>query len=96
MRAEGEIYNVWDERGIIGHGPDWCEYRMSLTCECGGLLDDWDSFYETYNGVQQLTRAECARSVAEVVTATENGQAGDWFTVPAHCPNCKRSLAHES
>ncbi len=85
--AHGEVYNVreemTDENGVHGEWddyPDWYEYKMFLVAPGGEIISEWDSLTETYNGMQKLTRADCEKSVKEIVKDVKAGKISHWFS----------------
>lgn len=68
--ADGEVYQVKRKEedidgGISNASPDWYEYEVWLVN--GEVVDIWDSLYECYNGVQQLTKEEAEKALALIL-----------------------------
>lgn len=67
-------YDIDDER--------WFEYEVQLWDD-SKIVDWWDSYYETYNGVrgQRLTATEAFEAAREIADDVDAGNASDWFDV---------------
>ena len=91
MHANGRVYQVQDEHRNYTHGEDWHEYTAYLICDCGHCVDEWDSYTETYNGIQWLDKKTAGEALAEVQEAVKNGEAAEWFSAKA-CFVCKRPV----
>lgn len=57
------------------------EYRVFLY-EDGSLVDSWDSFVETFNNVQTLTKEQAENAIEEITNDVHSGDAHHWFDVP--------------
>jgi len=64
----GEIYNV-NEDWSGDEYPEWYEYRIYKVdlFDNSRIIKEWDSFYETYNGAQKLTRSEAWESLKKTI-----------------------------
>ena len=84
--AYGEVYNVkerFEEAGMptADIDPDWYEYEVTLEDKDGHEINSWDSYDETYNGVQTLSKELATKSMNEVLNDVEKGNASHWFNV---------------
>lgn len=75
-----EVYSV-RERYDPDAPPEWYEYEVALLDSDGDIVDEWDSYSETYNGIQKLDRAGCKAAIAEIRKAVKAGNWADWFTI---------------
>lgn len=82
--ANGEIYSVLaecEDNGYYDASLNWYEYRAYLCNEKGQIVDSFNSLFETYNGVQRLTKAEAQLALDDIVNDCNNGLASDWFSL---------------
>ena len=85
-QAHGEIYNVkerFEEAGMPTDNisPDWYEYEVTLENTDGHEIDSWDSYNETYNGVQTLSKKQATDSMKEILVDVKKGKANNWFNL---------------
>lgn len=60
------IYNV--KEMFESDAPEWWwEYRVIENDEKGRFFKDWDSYHETYNGVQKLTKDQAREAAVKFV-----------------------------
>lgn len=80
MRFEGTVYAV-SERLRNVSDESWHEYEARLMDDEGGIIDEWNSRLETYNGVhgQRLSRASAEEAVEEIKQDVKDGEADSWF-----------------
>ena len=95
MHATGEVYQVQEAKGDTAHGETWHEYTASLVCDCGQVIDEWDSYTETYNGIQWLDRKSAGDALAQIQAAVKAGDADNWFS-PMQCPSCGRTIGADN
>ena len=84
--AYGEVYNVkerFEDGGMPTENidPDWYEYEVTLEDKDGHEIEDWDSYDETYNGVQTLSKEQATTAMNEVLNDVEKGKADKWFNL---------------
>jgi len=84
--AYGEVYNVKERLEDAGMptadiDPDWYEYEVTLEDKDGHEIDRWDSYSETYNGVQTLSKKTAERAMTEILDDVEKGKAANWFSL---------------
>lgn len=83
MILESKIYAVSDRVPGVSD-ESWYEYRVRLLDDENCVIDEWDSLFETYNGVkgQRLRREAARNAVREIRDDVENGEADSWFDIP--------------
>jgi hypothetical protein len=84
--AYGEVYNVkerFDDAGMPTKDidPNWYEYEVTLEDANGNEIDSWDSYDETYNGMQTLSKKLATKSMQEILDDVEKGKVASWFNV---------------
>lgn len=84
--AYGEVYNVkerFEDAGMPTEDidPNWYEYEVTLEDKDGHEIDSWDSYTETYNGVQTLSKKTAEKAMGEILDDVEKGKASEWFNV---------------
>lgn len=64
-----EVYNVkerLEESGLpdkytVDIDSSWYEYEVFLLDSSSEIVAEWDSYTETYNGIQQLTKEQAEK-----------------------------------
>lgn len=69
-RMRGWVYRVADRLGDVAEGDrEWWEYQIDFSePTTGGAIYQWDSYDETYNGVQRLCAEEAQTALAQFFT----------------------------
>jgi hypothetical protein len=63
----------------------WYEYVVTAQCDRCGATQEFDSYYETYNGVQRLTRAEAQRAADEMLAECKADPTLEGYFKPCCC-----------
>jgi len=88
--AYGEVYNVAEKQKeyfgkSLTNDESWFEYRVFLKNSKGKIVAEWDSLYETYNGVkgQRLSKSKAQSAIDEIKEdINEKGEDPSlWFNI---------------
>jgi hypothetical protein len=71
----GWVYRVADRLGAVAEGDrDWWEYQIDFSePRTGAAIMEWDSYEETYNGVQRLCAEEASTALVQFFTDCREG-----------------------
>lgn len=80
--VEYDVYRVADRRDV-DVTPAWFEYEVTLIGPDGDVVDRWDSYTETYNGIpkQRLDEDTARRSAERIKSDIEETDTDPsaWF-----------------
>ena len=78
-----EVYRVTDDEELSklhDADADWFEYRVYLLRD-GCIVGKYDSYAESYNGVQRLSKKTACDAANEIVKDVQAGNASEWFVI---------------